>query len=385
LIEWNEKIGSRVLAGRGALAAALVAAAALAPSARATSGTGEATISPASHDSGRTLSGQGVRILAGTGATAQGGKLSLPIAELDPASQPSARSSGTLRFKRGKRSVPLSGVRFDLTAGTLVGRLGNDELPVFKLGAAPSVDRTAGTIGLSEGRLRLTPEAASALEGKLGLRRALAHKGVGMVWLSARALPTLGTAQKVVSGSVQWGVLASWRKYVLGNFGPGSVGTIATADGATSTGTLSEANAYFSLPVVSGSFQKGLYGAADKLVLSTAGSVVFTKPGHCIVEVEFSGVDVTIGGSASVALDSVYDIDTPAGMSCTDEPTVSTGDVQFAKLDVGALKPAFSADGKAVTWTAVPATLTAAGGAAWGAGYADGQVLDPVTISVGLG
>ena len=382
----NEKRRSRGVAVLGTLAAAAAAFAALAAPAGAAVGKGEATIVTASHGKGRTLSGQGVKLLAGAGTTGQGNKLVLPIGELDPGAQPSATSAGNLRFKHGKRAIALTGIHFNLATGTLDGKLGASEVPVFMLGDGASVNGTAGSISLSEGSLRLTAEAATALKQKLGLKRALVRKGVGTVWLAAQASPALAPAQTVTSGSLDWGVLAGWRKYVLGTFGPGSIGTITTAGGATASGTLSEASAFFSFPAAGGSYQRGLYGAADKLALNTAGSVTFAKPGHCIIEVKFSGIDVRIDGAdSSLTLDSVSDIDTPAGMSCTDVPAVTTAAVKFAKLDLSGVTPTHSADGRSVSWTAIPATLTAAGGSAWGAGYLDGQALDPVTISVGLG
>jgi Htaa protein len=374
----------RALTCLAAMAATTVVATLFASTALAVAGSGQATILPADHAKGRTLSGQGVKLLAGAGASAQDGKLTLPIGQLEPSAPPSATSSGALRFKKGKRSVALTEIRFDIGAGALVGKLGGTEVPVFRLGAAAAVNPTAGSISLHEGALRLTAEAAQALKQKLGLPKALKHNGIGMLWISAQANPFHAAAQSVVSGSVNWGVLASWRKYVLGNFGPGSVGTITTGEGASAHGTLSEASAYFSFPAASGTYQRGLYGAADKLALQTAGSVKFAKPGHCIVEVKFSDLRLTIDGAASsVAIDSIYDIDSPP--TCTENPAVATQDVQFATLQLGGIVPSHSADGKTVTWSAVPATLTGAGGTAWGAGYEAGEPLDPITISVGLG
>ena len=382
----KQKRRSRIAGCMCGVGAAIVVAALQAAPAIAPPGSGEATIVPAQHERGRTLSGQDVRLLAGEAAGGQVGKLTLPIDELNPGSQPSARSAGSLRFKHGRKSVALSGVRFDFSSGALLGSLGGSEIPVFRLGAAADVNGATGSISLVEGKLRLTAEAAGVLERKLGLERALMRRGVGMLWIAAQASPTHAAPQPVVSGGLEWGVLASWRKYILGNFGPGSVGTIVTADGATSTGTLSAAGAFFSFPAAAGSFEKGLYGAADRLSLNTVGSVTFAKPGHCIVEVEFSGLELRLdGASARIALDSVSDIDAPAGMTCTDVPALSSADAPFAALDLGGVSPVYSADGKTIAWSAIPSTLTEAGSTAWGAGYAAGQALDPVTIAVGLG
>ncbi len=224
-----------------------------------------------------------------------------------------------------------------------------------------------------------------------------------MVWLQARTTtsipaapitpgpkdpeapkPSHAAAKAIVGGDADWGVLASWRAYVLGQQGPpSSIGTISTGEGATSTGTLTEAGSFFSFPNAGGSYEKGLGGATDRMTVQTQGNVVFAKPGHCIIEVKLSNLELTIDGAdSSIALDSVYDIDTPAGMSCTDQPAVPTADVEFATLDASAVTPTYSAGGKTITWSAVPAKLTAAGAAAFGSTYPAGQELDPVTISV---
>lgn len=357
-----------------------------ASSAWAVSGHGSAELKLAQHDQGRSLSGQGVGILAGAPAQKTNNLLSLPISSLELGAAPSAASEGWIRFKRGKRAVVLNGVRLDLAAGTLNGKLDGEELAVFRLGAAASVNTATGTAALAGGSLRLTGAAATALREKLGLKRELLRNGVGMIWLSAQANP-VREAKTIVSGETGWGVLASWRKYVLGNQGPGSVGTIVFADGASAHGTLSEPSGYFGFPAAGGTFEKGLYGATDKLVLRTQGSVTFAKPGHCIVEVKLADLVVTLdGASSSLALDSVYDIGTFNGMGCTPQPAVATPDVTFASLDLSGIDPAYSADGKTVTWSAIPATLTAAGSAAFGLPqYEEGQALDPVTVTVGIG
>lgn len=380
-LSWN-RLAMAVVAAAAAVCASMLLAAA---PASALGGSGSAQLLLAQHAKGRTLSGQGIDVVAGTPAVAAGKSLDLPIGSLELGAAPSATSDGWLRFKRGKRSVALTGIRFDLAAGTLIGKLGGEELPVFWLGVPAAVDAAAGRVALTGGKLRLTAAAAAVLEERLGLQRALVRKGVGMVWLSAQASP-IRVASPVVSGETSWGVLAGWRKYVLGNFGPGSVGTIATAGGASAHGTLSEPSGYLAFPTASGSFERGLYGAADRLTLKMQGSVTFAKPGHCIIEVKLADLEIVLDGAkSSLALDSVYDFDTPEGMSCGPQPPVPTADVTFASLDLGGVAPAYSADGRTVTWSAIPATLTAAGAAAFGTGYPEGQELDPVTVTVGLG
>lgn len=368
-----------------ALATAALAVALAAP-AHAAAGKGSAAIVLAAHNKGRTLSGQGVTVIAAAPAVRQNKTLTLPIAAVDPGSAASASAEGVLRFKHGKRSAWVSELRFDLAGGTLVGKLGKETMPIFWLGATPNVDQSSGAVSLDKGKLLLTGKAAKALKAKLGLNRALARKGVGMAWLAAQADPTHAAAQALVSGQASWGVLASWRAYILGNFGPGSIGSMAVDGGATASGALTDPATVFGFPAAGGSFERGLYGATDRLSLRTAGSVIFAKPGHCIIEVKLSDLELTIDGpNSSIGLDSIYDIDTPAGMSCTDEPAVPSSDVDFATLDTSGVTPSYSADGKTITWSEVPATLTAAGAKAFGAGYPEGQALDPVTITATVG
>jgi hypothetical protein len=384
-MDWNRVTETRI-SKIGALAAMAIAGMWLvaATSATAAPGEGTAEIRLTQHDKGRTLSGQGIKVTAGAPAGKSGNALTLPISNVDPAAAV-ASGDGWLRFKRGKRGIVLSGLRFDLASGTLNGNLGGEEIAVFRLGAPSQVNPSAGTLSLNGGKLRLTAAAATALKQRFGLKRALLRKGVGTIWLAARAHPAR-VPVPVTSGDVAWGVLDGWRKYILGFFGPGSAGTITTADGATSEGDLAQPSGFFRFPAASGTFERGLYGASDKLVLKTKGSVTFAKPGHCIIEVKLADLVVTLDGAASsLALDSVYDIDTPEGMSCNPKPTVATADVTFAALDLAGVAPTYSADGKTITWSAVPATLTAAGAAAFGTGYPEGEALDPVTISVGIG
>ncbi|HEX5929678.1 MAG TPA: HtaA domain-containing protein [Solirubrobacterales bacterium] len=373
---------SRLAAALGL--AALVALSATVAPASAYKGQGEAVIVAAKHAKGRTLSGQGVKLLAGAGASAQDRKLSLPIAELNPfsqpsASHPSAQTGAALTFQRGKRSLALTEIRFNVAAGTLVGKLGASQIEVFRVvGAASNVNTANGTIALNEGQLRLTAAAADQLETGLGLKRALNHKGVGMLWLAAQASPTHGPAQKVTGGALDWGFLTSWREYIYRNLGPGSVGSITTEGGATTVGEPSKPGSYFSFPATGGSYQQGLFGATDKLSLNAGGSVKFAKPGHCIVEIRFSDIVATLGSASSIVADLDYDIDQFNGMGCNPVPPVSAPDTEIATL--GSVNPSVS--GSTITWAGLPATLTAAASAPFAPTYKAGHPLDPATISV---
>jgi hypothetical protein len=361
------------------------------PAAAATA-QGSAAMILASHAKGRTLSGQGVKVTAGSPATQNGRTLSLPISAVDPGSGASATAGGSLQFKQGKRVVTLSELRFDFAAGTLKGKVGGEEISFFRLGAGAILNSSTGAATLVDAKLRLTADAAEALQQKLALERALRRDGVGMAWLSAKANPVLEPAKAVVSGNAAWGVLASWRAYVLGHQGPPppappTNGTIEVSGGATATGPLNDPATTYAFPAVGGSFQKGLYGAADKLVLQTQGSLKFAKPMHCIQEIELTDLTLTIDGANSsiVVGDYSYDIDQFTGKACADLPGVLEQDAKFATLDPSAVTPTYSDGGKTVTWANVPATLTAVGAVPFAPTYKAGQPLDPVTITVTTG
>jgi hypothetical protein len=377
-------------AGRALIALVALAATAgvLAVPAGAATGQGTAAMILAQHEKGRTLSGQGVKVLPGLPASQDGRSLTLPISAVNPGADASATGEGSLNFKRGKRSIALTGLRFNLVAGTLSGKLGDTELTVFRLDGPATANASSGNVRIDEAKLRLTADAADALKKGLGLARALRRDGVGMAWLSARANPTHEAAKAVVSGSADWGFLTSWRTYVLGQQGPPmSIGSITVEGGATANGNLTDAGAFFGFPATGGSYEKGLYGAADELVLKTQGSVKFAKPFHCIIEIKLADLEVTIDGASSsiVVGDYSYDIDKFNGMGCDDQPAVLAPGTKLATLDAGAVTPTYAADGKTVTWTAIPAALTAAGSVPFSPTYGEGQPLDPITITANVG
>jgi hypothetical protein len=348
-----------------------ICAAVLAAPAGAAESIGNAEIITADHDRGRTLSGQGGKLLSASGSSVENGKLTVPAVQYDP-STGIVSETGNLRFRKGKRGVALTGIEIDLAARTLKGKLAGTPMTVFRLSGEPVLDTAAGTATLTESVLRLTPDAAKIVGKKLGLKRALRHNGVGMVWINVRALPTHET-RAISAGSVDWGFRASWRSYVL-DVPP--AGSVEVLDGATATGPLTSSATAYGFPATGGSFAKGLYGAGDRLALSTIGAVKWAKPGHGINEVRLSDIEIELNGSESWL---VADVRTEIG------PPAESKDVRVAALDPSAVTPTYSTDGNAVTWSEVPATLTEAGATSFAGFYEAGEALDPVTIAVGLG
>jgi hypothetical protein len=339
-----------------------------APSAWAVGGHGTAELKLAQHDKGRTLSGQGGKIVVGQ----------LPITELDPA-KATAATSGNLSFRKGSREVTLTGVHFDFAAGTLNGLLAGQQTAVFKFGSA-QLDPAAGLIRLSEGVLRFTPEAAKVVRSELDLPRALRHNGVGMIWLSAQQTPSATPKPKptpvvrsVVAGGIDWGFKASWRSYVISAPPAGSQEVL---DGATATGPLTSPATTYGFPGTGGSLTAVPGGTVDALVLTSEGAVKWAKPGHGINEVRFSDLEIEIGSGGSWL---IGDVKTEIG------PPAESDDVRIAELATTAVTPQWSSGNGAVTWSEVPATLTAEGAASFSGFYDAGTELDPVTFTAELG
>ncbi|HEU4737519.1 MAG TPA: HtaA domain-containing protein [Solirubrobacterales bacterium] len=362
---------SGLLAGGIALGALACVWLLAASSAWAASGKGSAELKLAQHDNGRTLSGQGGKIVVGK----------LPITELDLA-KATATTSGNFSFRKGSREVALSGIHFDFAAGTLNGLLDGQETAVFKLGPA-QIDPAAGSVRLSEAVLRFTPEAARVVREKLGLTRALRHNGVGMLWLSAQQTasqkidpappkPT-PVVRPVVSGSIDWGFKSSWRAYVLTAPPAGSQEVL---EGATATGPLTSPATTYGFTGSSGSLTAVPNGAVEALTLASGGAVKWAKPGHGISEVRFSDLEIEIGGDGSWL---VGDVKTEIG------PPAESDEVRIAELETAAVTPVWSDGGDTLTWSEVPATLTAEGAASFSGFYEAGTELDPVTITAGLG
>ncbi len=371
----TEKIRSRALATFAALAASAAAAAVLASPAAAASASGEAVLRPADHDKGRTLSGQGVQIVADNGASAAAGTLTLPLNSLEASS---VASGASLSFDRGKRSVALTAISFDFAKGTLNGSLDGQQLAVFNLGG--TANASASSASLQGGKLSLTGPAASALKQKLGLEQALVRRGVGMVWLSARGTPAPApapiepvkpAATPIVAGSIGWGFVASWRSYVL--LSP-PAGSTEVSEGAAATGELTNPATTFGFPVSTGSYTPEPNDGPAELSVASKGSVKWAKPGHGIAEVRLSNLEVQFTPSGSWL---IADVSTNFGAP------KATEDVKFASLNAGAVKAVVA--GNTVTWTAVPATLTAAGAESFAGFYQAGKELEPVTITAELG
>ena len=151
-------------------------------------------------------------------------------------------------------------------------------------------------------------------------------------------------------GSLSWGVKASFRDYVTG---PIAHGSISVSGGAGVSG-----GGYW--------FPQSSAGlSADAAIIGYRGAVTFT--GHSgALTLRISDPTVRITSSSAGVLSVV----------------VGGSRVDFATLNLAAATMTTDATG-ARTYSAAPATLTAAGAANFAGFYPAGTALDPVTFTVG--
>lgn len=167
-------------------------------------------------------------------------------------------------------------------------------------------------------------------------------------------------AQGVDGATLSWGVSDRFRSYVTGPIAKGSVATDGVRDGGSA----------FTWSGGKGSFNTDL----GKGRASFGGSVSFS--GHeGILDLRISNPRVVVDGSSGTLVVDVQSSDMEGKKSS------STG-VAFASLELSGKK---STSGSTITWSGVPATLTAAGAKAFAGFYEAGTALSPVTVSLPVG
>ena len=153
-------------------------------------------------------------------------------------------------------------------------------------------------------------------------------------------------------GTLRWGIKSQFRDYVLG---PIAHGSISTSGGAGTSGSV------FTFPQSASAID----AASGLGTASFRGSVRFT--GHAGALSVLVGDPVVRITSASSGVLSV---------------ATATGRVDFATLALGSGTRTVDATG-AISYTGVPATLTAAGANGFAGFYNAGDALAPVTFTVG--
>jgi Tol biopolymer transport system component len=414
------RIDCRSLArlARSALALAALAAALSAP-ADAAPARGSLTLVPAG------AAGAGIDIVPTGAARSRGAGVRLPVAALGLRRPATVALRGRLRLRADRKRVVLSHLRVAVGAGRIAisARLQGRRRVVMagRQGRRLTLDRATGRLRLRRTAVALTPGGARTLRRALGLERLGAGR-FGRVALAARQLerpsggprpadpappsgpptgpptgppvdppadpyafcpvaagsgpgtpggqppapvaaPALSSPQAIGGGSIGWGFRAGFRAYVAAGDGDPP---ISTQRGATiaSDGT-------FEFPVGGGATEGG---ADPRAVVEAAGTAVFCYPGH-FFRIALLDPAVTIDGDQS-RLTATVD-------------SKLFGDVygpwrtDVATLDLDGVVPQYGNAGQTVTWSDVPATLTAAGASAFAGFYSVGDALDPVTVVAG--
>ncbi|MBD5785151.1 HtaA domain-containing protein [Cellulosimicrobium terreum] len=167
-------------------------------------------------------------------------------------------------------------------------------------------------------------------------------------------------AQGVNGATLSWGVSDRFRAYVTGPIAKGSVSTSGVGDNG-STFTWSGGKGSFNTDLGKG---RAAFG----------GTVSFS--GHeGILDLRLSNPRVVVNGATGTLVVDVQSSD-------MEGTTSSSSGVAFATLNLSGTK---STSGSTITWTGAPATLTAAGAAAFAGYYDAGTALAPVTFSFPVG
>ncbi|MGW0781501.1 HtaA domain-containing protein [Streptomyces sp. NPDC002913] len=162
------------------------------------------------------------------------------------------------------------------------------------------------------------------------------------------------STMELTDGTLDWGFKESFRRYI------GGAGTITVKDGATQAA----GNGVFTFGNGKGTYDTTTHGTDTAF----DGSVNFNAHGG-VLDITLSDVKVSTSGTTGAI---TVDLKTPQG---------TEDDVAFAELDLSGVRPG-QGDGGAMVFKDIPSKLTKAGSAAFNGMYAEGEALDPATLSV---
>ncbi|PPL19087.1 HtaA domain-containing protein, partial [Microterricola pindariensis] len=219
--------------------------------------------------------------------------------------------------------------------------------------SADAVLRTVGSIALTA---RFVPDAGFGASSSAASTVKVTSSVLPPVKPPVITPPTTPVVPPVVAptvqgGSLSWGLGSVFRNYITG---PIAKGSISVGSGATSSGGV------FQFGQSGGSFDQGSgTGTADY-----AGSVRFTGHGG-ILDLTFASPTLSVTSATSALLSL----------------SVNGGRVDFATVNLGAA--ARSSLNGATVFSGAPVTLTAAGASSFQGYYSAGEVLDPMTVTIG--
>lgn len=278
------------------------------------------------------LRAQGVRITAVSPARATRTRIRLPIAAGTVAGSATLDHGGSVRLRRGRRSVTLSRWQARLgTRATLTARVAGRRMTVLQgpAGSRLKLDSASETASLAGARVTLTRAAAAVIKRRLGLRRA-PRGALGRVTVAASLrgapparpltpspaapgspgggggtttpspaadpLPTLArpaSATDATAATITWHVRESFIQYINGGEGTSTSGGATSAPPTVEEGSPEPLVYEFHFPFASGWRD----GASAKAALSYTGNVNFSYRAHGIdmdaqaPEIELNGAD----------------------------------------------------------------------------------------------
>jgi hypothetical protein len=356
--------------------------------------------------------------------------VTLPVSDVEMRQAATVQTDGALALALGSRKASLTGLTLQIAARktAISAKLGGERLVFFRAKGQPRLDGSSVT--LNGAKLSLTAKGAHALRGRLGLET-LAAGRAGTAAVAAHLdptpapvpaaaapaptptpplkiddgglpplvdpyaaqcavgvtsrtpgnadgpapAPTLSSPTAVSGGAIDWGFLQSFRFYVVTVSG----GTIVPIAPATAP---NQPISGFSFPSTGQyAFNSAGDSSDDKAVIDGSGEVVLCNSPHGF-RIVLSNPTVTIDGD-----DSRLTVDVDTNMSGVHTPTQR---VDLATLDIADADPFYNENTQTVTWSKLPATLTAAGSEALAlcsespgpCSYEAGDQLEPVTVTV---
>jgi hypothetical protein len=165
----------------------------------------------------------------------------------------------------------------------------------------------------------------------------------------------------IIGGYADWGVKEAFRDYIEG---PIAQGTITLSGGATQN-----ADGTFRFPGAA----TGTYDAATETGTGHfSGSVQFE--GHDgVLDMTITDIRIEFAGDDGILRADVASRDLDTGNM------ISYPDIAFADLDLSSVNPVPGGD-SSVSWSSIPAVLTAAGAPSFEGFYQAGEPLDPVSV-----
>jgi hypothetical protein len=357
---------------RSAAAALALAGATLVAGATAGGAAAQDTTIVLGGPSARSLAPAHVTVAAGRPAQRRGSRIVLPTTTVTVAAgarQAVVDHGGTIALRSDGRRVVLSQLQVAVgPRSRLTAVVGGTRRTIATIAAGPNRrDVEATGTYVTEAPLALTPATVRLLRTALE-QPELKGGRLGTIDLQASTTPATATtglpgapgvptvtgpptpggaalaarpagAVAITGGTVTWAPRASWLGYLQG----GGAGAGALGDGgATFDGTA------FSLPIRSGWFD----AASATASVTTAGTTRFVYPAHGI-DMAFSGWTYDLAGTAPKAVARVVALNGDAKAVGTTQPV--------ALVKPAGIRPVVAADGRTVTWSPVPLTLSAEG------------------------